>query len=151
MWIKNFRWYLQKRGIKKKRKNTFSSKSGCMSVWQLSLLVDMSTPRKLEINVSMLGQFSIDNCVNEGNSIEFSAKLQKHVRFGRFMSSRLFRLGNIVLLIVSSPMTVITSKITQFFISKSWSCARPMARDGVNIYLKLQYLSSTTNDFKLLK
>ena len=122
-----------------------------MSVWRLSLLVDMSAPIEFEINVCMLGQFSILNVAKEGSSIEFPAKLQKLESFGRSVSFSVCRLGNRVFPIVSSSMTIMASKTAQFFNSNSWSCTRPKATDGVNTYVKLQHLSSTTNDFKLLK
>ena len=144
-----FQVMLQKR--EKRKKKTFSSKRGCMSVWRLSLIVNVSAPVKLEINVCMSGQFSIHNVAKAGSSLALLAKLQKLVSSGRSMSLRVFRLGNRVFTIFSSSMTIVASKTAQFFNFNSWSCTRPKATDGVNIYLKLQNLSSTTNDFKLLK
>ena len=135
----------------KKKKTTFSSNRVCMSVWMLSLLVDMSTPVKLEINVCMLGQFTIHNVAREGSSIAFPAKLQKLESFGRSLSLSVCRLGNKVFPFVSSSMTIIASKTAQFLISNSSSFTRSKATDGVNTYVKLQHLSSTTSDFKLLK
>ena len=122
-----------------------------MSVWRLSFLVDISTPVKLEINVSMLGQFSIHNVDKEGSSIALPAKLQKLVSSGRSMSVRVFRLGNRVFIIFSSSMTIIASKTAQFFNFNSWSCTRSKATDGINTYVKLLQSLSTTSDFKLLK